>query len=293
MGEGCVTTTWIQLNQNLFAITGDLKYLNQLEKSVYNHLLAAENPQNGCVSYYTPLMNKKPFTCWISCCQSSVPRGIALVPNFTFGNIKNIPTILFYEPASYKESITASNKKNIDATFKIDGNFPESGNVDITVETSQAANFTVALRVPEWCTDYTAKVGDKVYKGMPNQFVTITKNWKSGDKIIISFDMPVQQIAGRQSYPNQIAFQRGPQILALDKSLNSEKTFELLSTAKGNISAGNLGKINEFKVLPQNWIGKQAWSLNILNEKIYLVPFAEASQTGGDMRVWLPLNIKK
>ena len=106
MGEGCVTTTWIQLNQNLFAITGDIKYLNQLEKSVYNHLLGAENPQTGCVSYYTPLMSKKPYTCYITCCQSSVPRGIALVPNFTFGNINNIPTVLFYEPAVYKEKIT-------------------------------------------------------------------------------------------------------------------------------------------------------------------------------------------
>jgi len=293
MGEGCVTTTWIQLNQNLFAITGDIKYLNQLEKSVYNQLLGAENPETGCVSYYTPLMNKKPFTCWISCCQSSVPRGIALVPNFTFGNAKNVPAVLFYEPAVYKESITTSTKKNIDAAFKIDGNFPESGNATITVETSQAAGFTVALRVPEWCTNYTAKVGDKVYKGIRNQFVTITKSWKSGEKINIKFDMPVQSISGGKSYPSQIAFQRGPQILALDKSLISDKVNDLISNAKENIGVAKINSANEFKILPKNWIGKQAYSLDILNQKVYLVPFAEASQTGGDMRVWLPLNIKK
>ncbi|MGB4576895.1 MAG: beta-L-arabinofuranosidase domain-containing protein [Paludibacter sp.] len=293
MGEGCVTTTWVQLNQNLFAITGDIKYLNQLEKSVYNQLLGAENPETGCVSYYTPLQSKKPYTCFITCCESSVPRGISFVPNFTFGNIKNIPTVLFYEPGVYKESITTSSQKKIDATFNIEGNFPESGKLTITVETSKTAEFPLALRVPLWCTNFVAKVGNKVYKGLPNEFVTIKKMWKSGEKISVNFDMPIQQISGGKSYPNQIAFQRGPQVLAVDKSLNSEKAFDLIANSKENIAVRKPNPTNESKILPKNWIGNQAYSLDILNEKIFLVPFAEASQTEGDMRVWLPLNIKK
>jgi DUF1680 family protein len=283
------------LNQNLFAITGDVKYLNQLEKSVYNHLLAAENPETGCVSYYTPLMSKKPYTCYITCCQSSVPRGIALVPDFTFGNINKIPTILFYEPAVYNEKITASDKSKMNVVFKLEGNFPESGKLILSVTGSGPASFPIALRVPEWCTNYMARVGDKIYKGAPDQFMTITKNWKPGEKITISFDMPAQSIAGGKSYPNQIAFQRGPQILAVDKSLNAGNVNDLLSNTKEGIVIGNPNLANESKVLPVNWIGKQAYSVNVVNksEKIILVPFADASQTEGDMRVWLPLNIKK
>ncbi|MEQ1799089.1 MAG: beta-L-arabinofuranosidase domain-containing protein [Lacibacter sp.] len=295
MGEGCVTTTWLQLNQNLFAVTGDIKYLNQLERSVYNHLLAAENPQTGCVSYYTPLMNKKPYTCFITCCQSSVPRGIALVPNFTFGNINSVPTVLFYEPAVYKEKIQTADKKNVDVAFRLEGNFPESGNLVLSVTGSKAASFTIALRVPEWCTNYTAKAGGKIYKGTANQFIMITKNWNPGEKVMISFDMPVKMIAGGKSYPNHVAFQRGPQILALDGSLNSASANDLISNSKEGGSIGNLSLANESKLLPANWIGKQAYSINLLNkkEKIILVPFAEASQTEGDMRVWLPVQIKK
>jgi DUF1680 family protein len=295
MGEGCVTTTWVQLNQNLFAITGDIKYLNQLERSVYNHLLAAENPQTGCVSYYTPLMNKKPYTCYITCCQSSVPRGIALVPNFTFGNINNMPTVLFYEPAVYKEKVLTSDRDNIDVAFKLEGNFPESGNLVLSVTGSKTASFALALRVPEWCTNYTANAGGKIYKGIPNQFIVIAKNWKPGEKVMISFDMPVKTIAGGKSYPNQVAFQRGPQILALDGSLNSYNTNEFIINSNEGISIGNTNLANESKLLPTNWIGKQAYSIGLMNknEKIILVPFAEASQTEGDMRVWLPLQIKK
>lgn len=294
MGEGCVTTTWIQLNQNLFNVTGDIKYLNQLERTAYNHLLAAENPQTGCVSYYTPLMNKKPYTCFITCCQSSVPRGIALVPNFTFGNISNVPTVLFYEPAVYKTKILTSGKKSIDIAFKLEGNFPESGQLALSVTCSAPGFFPLALRVPEWCANYKAKIGDKMYTGTADQFVTISRNWRTGDKVLIGFDLPVKLLAGGKSYPNQIALQRGPQILAVDGSVNSDTINNLLTDSKIVIPVENLNLVNESKALPHNWFGKQVYSLKILNssEKIFLVPFAEASQTGSDIKVWLPVQIK-
>jgi len=292
MGEGCVTTTWIQLNQNLFAITGDIKYLNELEKSVYNHLLAAENPETGCVSYYTPLMDKKPYTCFITCCQSSVPRGISLVPNFTFGNINSIPTVLFYEPAQYKEKVITTAHTTVDVGFIVAGNFPESGNVVVTITSLKPASFAVALRVPYWCTNYTATVQGRVYKGQPNQFITINKNWQPGQKVMIHFDMPLTIIAGGKSYPGQFAFKRGPQILAADKSLNTATVNNLFLNTT-TVAAPTL--TNTTAVLPAHWIGTQAYSLNLLpaNNKLIVVPFADASQTDGDMKVWLPVQIKK
>ena len=63
MGEGCVTTTWMQFNLQLLQITGDHKYSDEIERTVYNHLFAAENPQTGCVSYYTALQGVKPYKC--------------------------------------------------------------------------------------------------------------------------------------------------------------------------------------------------------------------------------------
>ena len=216
------------------------------------------------------------------------------MPKFTFGNMNNIPNVLFYEPAIYKDKVLTSDKKIIDVAFKLEGNFPESGNLVLSVTGSKPASFSVALRVPEWCTNYTAKAGDKIYKGIANQFITITKNWKPGEKVMISFDMPATTIPGGKNYPNQVAFQRGPQVLALDGSLNSAVVNDLFSNFKEGVSIDNPSLANESKLLPANWVGKQAYSVNILNsnEKIVLVPFAEASQTDGEMRVWLPLQIK-
>ena len=86
MGEGCVTTTWLQFSQALYYLTGESKYIDEIEKTIYNHLLAAENPQTGCVSYYTALQGKKPYRCTINahCCLASVPRGIAAIPELAY-----------------------------------------------------------------------------------------------------------------------------------------------------------------------------------------------------------------
>lgn len=294
MGEGCVTTTWIQLNQNLFTITGDLKYLNQLEKSVYNHLLAAENPLTGCVSYYTPLMDKKPFTCFITCCQSSVPRGIALIPNFTFGTVQNAPAVLLYEPAEYKHRVMSSGK-SIDLHCTLKGDFPESGNFSLVINASASGVYPISLRVPDWCESYIATTSGEVYPGIPNQYLTITRKWKIADTISIRFNMPVRMISGGKSYPGSYAWQRGPQILAWDKSLNNAETNNLVVGQSENILLDKIRLVNAPASLPARWIGKQAYAVELpgKNGNIVLVPFAEASQTEGEIKVWLPLKLKE
>ena len=298
IGEGCVTVTWMQLNQNLLDITGELKYLEQIEKSIYNQLFGAENPESGCVSYYTPLIGKKPFSCDISCCTSSVPRGIALIPYFTFGNVKKVPTVMLYGPALYKDNFITADKKNINLSVKIKGNFPEEGNTTITVSSSKAAFFPFALRVPSWCQSFIAKVGGKEYKGTANQYVVIKRVWNPGDKIKISFNIPIQILSGGKSYAGQIAFQRGPQVLAFDSSLNTEllKRYQFESNQK--LFVENAGNITKTDLLPKQWIGDQAYSVTItgsekngVKQQITLVPFADASQTGGAIKVWMPLIV--
>jgi len=298
MGEGCVTVTWIQLNQNLLDITGNLKYEEQIEKSIYNQLLGAENPESGCVSYYTPLIGRKPYSCDITCCTSSVPRGIAMIPYFTFGNVKNIPTLLLYGPAEYKDNFTTPDRKNINMSVKIESYFPEQGNTIITINTSNAAFFSFGLRVPSWCNSFTAEVGGKEYKGTANQYLIITRIWNPRDKIKISFTIPIQILAGGKSYPGQVAFQRGPQVLAFDSSLNVDliKKYQFGLNQKPAVEKPT--GISYPGLLPVQWIGKQAYRVAIADskpngekEQLTLVPFADASQTGGAIKVWMPLTV--
>jgi DUF1680 family protein len=292
MGEGCVTTTWIQLNQNLFAITADVKYLEQIEKSIYNQLLAAENPQTGCVSYYTALMDKKPYSCDISCCTSSVPRGIAMIPYFTMGTLNSIPTVLLYEPGVYKNSYTTARNKKIEFTLKIESDFPETGNINVTIKSSSNTDsLPLAFRVPSWCGGFVIKVGSQEYKKVENNCVRVKRRWTSGDKLTIKFNIGVQEIQGGKSYPGMMAFQRGPQVLAFDESLNQEFINANSKETENSLLTFKPASTSCSELLPKQWIGKQAYSFMLTNHnKLVFVPFADASQTGASIKVWLPLK---
>jgi len=53
VGETCATVTWLQLNWRLWRLTGEARFGQEIERTVYNHLLAAQDGQSGNISYYT------------------------------------------------------------------------------------------------------------------------------------------------------------------------------------------------------------------------------------------------
>jgi DUF1680 family protein len=289
MGEGCVTVTWIQFNLQLLQITGEPKYAEELERSVYNHLLAAENPQTGCVSYYTALNGAKPYRCdqGYSCCLSSVPRGISLIPEMMGGKINGAFTVLMYENAETTEMIKAKDGSSMSLKLSSATKFPLDGRVVFTVYPSKTASFAVNFRVPLWSENFTAKVGGKAFHGKKGILLKIERKWNPGDKVEVSFEMPVQVIPGGLSYPGEVAIKRGPQVFAIDDGLNSG----LDSLTHIVYQKTNLTLTDEKAKLPSDWIWKEAYSLdmqvNDKSRKVILVPFSEAGQKSSNINVWI------
>lgn len=289
MGEGCVTTTWLQFNQALYCLTGEVKYIDEIEKTIYNHLFAAENPQTGCVSYYTALQGKKPYRCTIDahCCLASVPRGIAAIPELVYTkNTTNGCFINIYSSGSFKDSIINSNGRLIPIKLSMSSKFPESGSAEITVCSPVEQSFNIALRVPEWSKNYIAMVDGKIYKGIPGQYLNITNVWGKNSKIKISMDLNVHELDGGASYPGFVAIKSGTQILAYDQTLNPEiKDVEKIEIQNDSVQL--LPKTD----LPQSWFGTEIFKLSAIytNKPVVLrlIPFAEAGQTGGEVRVWM------
>jgi hypothetical protein len=288
MGEGCVTVTWIQFNLSLLQTTGDLKYAAEIERSVYNHLLAAENPQTGCVSYYTALLGVKPYRCdqGYSCCLSSVPRGISLIPEMIGGKINDRFSVLLYENGDASTQIRTADAGEIGLQVTARTAFPVDGRVDFQIEPAKAARFPINFRVPDWSTQFRAKVGEDVYDQTGGGWLTIQRRWRAGDRVEISFDMPIEVLPGGASYPNDIALRRGPQVLAIDKGLIAAKDS---LDAVTYVASGGLS--DAAAVLPPDWSWKEAFYLEAKvkdkPQKVVLVPFAEAGQQSGKVEVWM------
>lgn len=289
MGEGCVTTTWIQFNHQLFTISGEPKYVEEMEKSIYNHLFAAENPVTGCVSYYTALQGAKPYKCdqGYSCCLSSIPRGISMIPDLVWGKVNGVFSVLMYESGEATDSIRAADGSSLKLAVKSESKFPYQGKLKYTINPSAAKKFTINFRVPTWCTNFTASVNGKTFKGFAGKFLAVERNWKPGDVILVNFDIPTQIIPGGNSYPNHIAVKRGPQVLAIDVALNPNLT--AITTVSCDTNDVKLTEAKE--LLPFDWAWKQAYStelkVNGQSRKVTLVPFADAGQTATEIGVWI------
>lgn len=213
VGEGCVTVTWIQLTWQLLRLTGEPQYAEQLEHTVYNALIGAQDPANGNICYFTPLDGKKNPTPGINCCVSSEPRGISMIPQLAWGARGNGAAILLYVPGRMKTGDVAIESRT---------NYPADGQVSLTVSLAKPTKFPLYLRVPAWTARYEATVGDRKYTGTPGQFLTIDREWKDGDRVNVDMDVTVRVVDGAPSYPFGVAIFRGPQLLALEQSRNKE-----------------------------------------------------------------------
>jgi hypothetical protein len=101
--------------------------------------------------------------------------------------------------------------------------------------------------------------------------------------------MPLQIVPGGLSYPNAVAFKRGPQIMAVDRLLNPQ-----IGSLK-EVDAINNEMLTDAKSsLPGDWDWKQAYDVqmkvNDKPQKVVLVPFSEAGQKASEIEVWVNRN---
>jgi DUF1680 family protein len=280
VGETCATVTWLQLNWRLLRLTGQARFGQEIERTVFNHLLAAQDGTNGNISYYTSWVGQKEFTDAVLCCVSSGPRGISLIPQLVWGLEKDALVINLYTPGR--------------ARFEIDGiavdvasetAFPADGHVTLTVTAKRALQFTIRLRVPEWTTTFEVRAGSRTLKGVPGQMLEVSQRWQGANTLDIHMDMPTRMWSQAPTYPDYALLQRGPQVLALEQTLNP--TVPYLHRA-ALIDSSNLS-VKKSASVPAGWSGGQLYEvdgmagspgdtdqLRFERQTLRLVPFADA-----------------
>ena len=272
VGEGCVTVTWLQLTHHLLQLTGEVQYADELERTIYNALPAAQSPLTGEVSYFSPLLGHKDFNGQdiklhppISCCSSSIPRGLALSPFFASGTLNDKPALLQYIPGTHA-LVYGRGDEQKSVSLHIHGDYPHNSEFEIEVEPEQDSYFAIILRVPVWATNFRAMVGDRTYLPASNRLLEIERDWSKGDKVRVSIPLEVRQVPDGDKTTQSIAFVRGPQVLATDTAIES--------------CDGALGS---------DWWGDALYSSVVVQDGVektlHLVTFADAGQNKEDYAV--------
>ena len=74
-------------------------------------------------------------------------------------------------------------KKN---QFRVETDYPWSGDVKIQVENEADTAFTYAIRVPGWCRSYSLKLnGEAVDCPVENGYLLLDRCWKNGDVLVL------------------------------------------------------------------------------------------------------------
>ena len=276
VGEGCVTVTWLQLNLQLLRLTGEAQYAQELERTVFNQLLAAQDPRTGNICYFTPMDGRKQPSTDINCCRSSEPRGISLIPRLLWGALLAAPA-----PDTVAIEIIAPGEALIAGVLvNSQTDYPFDGHAVFTLTPAQPHRFTFALRVPEWAASFRATApGAKPVTGRPGEYLRLTREWKRGDRVVVDVDLAVRFTPGGKSYPGYVAVERGPLVLALDKGA---------SVDLADLSRATLKTLPELLTAEQPGLydlpGRVTENGHARDVTLHLVPFAAARE----YRIWLP-----
>jgi DUF1680 family protein len=218
IAETCVTTTWIQLNAQLLRLTGDSRFADEIERAAYNHLLAAQRPTGEAWCYYTPLEGRKPYGNETSCCLSSGPRALALLPALAV--MQESGGSLFvnlFEPGRYRLG---------EATLEIETDYPYGGKV--TVRADRALR--LGLRVPAFAAGH-ARVLEHALQ-IERGYAMVDAG--AGERLVLELPMDVtaRSIAGD---PTRAYVQRGPLVFAASERFNPATSVRLLEIEPATI----------------------------------------------------------
>jgi len=224
--ETCVTVTWMKLLYQMLRLTGDSKYADAFEISLYNALLSSMTPAGDWWAYYNSLQGERCYShqqfrdVGQSCCVANGPRALLLVPRVAYMTGSGGPVINLYGPSTANLTIPSGNKISLVQETE----YPVHGKVKISINTDKKESFPVRLRIPEWSANTILKVnGNPVDVDVqPGTYASINRTWKDEDIIELSLDMQgraVQAFSG----VDDLALIRGPLVLSFDSRQVSER----------------------------------------------------------------------
>jgi DUF1680 family protein len=247
--ETCAAISMVYLFERMFLLHGDAKYIDCLERTLYNGVISGMSVDGGKFFYPNPLssdghyrfnadntMTRQPwFGC--ACCPSNLCRFIPSMPGYIYGvRDNNLYVNLF---AANTATIAVGGKK---VTLQQSTQYPWEGDIAIKVLQNKAKAFNMMVRIPGWAQNqvvpsdlysfsddilsgYEVTVNGQPVKGeLQNGYLVINRNWKKGDVVRVHLDMPVRTVVANHRVSDdrgRIAVERGPLVYCAEWADNA------------------------------------------------------------------------
>lgn len=214
--ETCNSYNMLKLTQHLFARNPSAEYMDYYERTLYNHILASQNPDDGMTCYYVPLVSggiktySTPTESFWCCTGTGMENHVKYGENiYSKGKDGSVYINLFIP------SVLIQKDKGL--SLKLETAYPGKENIKITVTgVGNQKTFPLYIRYPKWAVNgVTAKINGRpaAIEATPGSYIKLEKQWENGD--VISIDLPMSLYAETMpDNPARMAFLYGPLVLA-------------------------------------------------------------------------------
>jgi DUF1680 family protein len=326
--ETCAAIGSVFWNYRMFLLHGDAKYIDVLEKTLYNGLISGVG-LDGKSFFYTNAMQVRDnflhhdletgrsgwFTC--SCCPTNITRLIPSIPGYMYATHNgNVYVNLYISGAASVRTVNGSAIQLIQ-----ESNYPWDGAIVIKVIPSKSSRFSMLLRIPGWArneaipgdlyafqqsdtTDRAViKINGKEEKFSVNQgYAVINRIWKKGDSISLLLPMIPRMVLANDSVAEdkgKIALQRGPLIYCAEWVDNNHKTSNLIvPTNTLFVTKQRPDLLNGLLVLeadvPGVFLGVDGQSVFTKKAHLIAIPYYSWANRGkGEMNIWFPEKLSE
>ncbi len=298
--ETCAAIGDVYWNHRLHNLSGDVKYFDVIERTLYNGLISGLSLDGTNFFYPNALESDGVYksnrgSCtrqsWFdcSCCPTNVIRFIPSLPGLIYSKTNNELYVNLY---ASNEAVVALDNNSIQISQQT--NYPWNGAVTIALKPEKESEFTVKFRIPGWSRNevlpgdlyrYTDSSkaqptltinGEKVEVSIKDGYFEVNRNWKAADKIELNFPMEVRTVKANDKVEEnrgKLSLEYGPLVYAVEEIDNP------------NFDAITISTSDEFTVQKEPILE----GVNtITNNKLKAIPYYAWSNRGvGKMKVWL------
>ena len=322
--ETCASIGMALWNERMFLLTGEARYVDVMERAMYNGILAGVSLDGKAFFYANPLesdgkfrfnqgqLGRAPFF-GTACCPGNISRFLPSMPGYVYAVKGDALYVNLFVQGEAAVEVGGTGVKVRQQT-----RYPWDGAVRIAVEPESRSAWTILVRVPGWAGDEatpgglyrfadtapekpTLKVNGKaVAVVLDKGYARMTRNWKKGDVIELNLPMPVRRVVTDEAVKDdvgKIALVRGPLVYCAEWPDNGGHALDLAVPDDAGFRSewrpemlGGVMVIRGKAVTRAGATGGSSASQAAEGTRsLVLIPYyAWAHRGSGEMVVWLP-----
>jgi len=283
--ETCASVGMVLWNWRMNQFTGDSKYADVMERSLYNGALAGISLKGDKFFYVNPLesLGNHHRQAWYgcACCPSQICRFLPSIGNYIYAVSKEGLWVNLY--MGNTSNVKVGRKA---VTLTQETNYPWEGAVALKVGLKGSLQTQIRLRIPAWCKNYTLSVNkEPVQPVVEKGYAVVDRKWTDGDVVELNFDMPVEVVAADPRVKEDVgkrAVQRGPLVYCIEEADNAEDFDGLRIAENATFDAA----------FEREKLGGIVGLTTHVGDRVltYIPYYAWDNREPGKMKVWVPLK---